>query len=110
MDTVVEMKNVTKDFRNFKLDNVSLTLEKGYTMGLVGANGAGKTTIIKLIMNLLRKDSGAINLFGMDNQLHEKEIKKRIGFVYDENVYPDHLRLDRIGAVILCDLSHGTCI
>ncbi|HPP36745.1 MAG TPA: ABC transporter ATP-binding protein, partial [Clostridiales bacterium] len=100
MDTVVEMKNVTKDFKNFRLDNVSLTLEKGYVMGLVGANGAGKTTIIKLIMNLLRKDSGSINVFGMDNQKFEKEIKQRIGFVYDENIYPEHLRLEKIGAVI----------
>jgi ABC-2 type transport system ATP-binding protein len=100
MGTVVEMINVTKDFKNFKLDNVSLTLEKGYTMGLVGPNGAGKTTVIKLIMNLLRKGSGSVNVFGLDNQKYEKEIKQRIGFVYDENIYPEHLRLERIGALI----------
>lgn len=100
METVVELRNVTKDFKNFRLEDVSLALERGYTMGLVGANGAGKTTIIKLIMNLLRKDSGTIKVFGMDNQAFEKEIKQRIGFVYDENIYPDNLRLCRIGSLI----------
>ena len=69
-------------------------------MGLVGPNGAGKTTVIKLIMNLLRKGSGSVNVFGLDNQKYEKEIKQRIGFVYDENIYPEHLRLERIGALI----------
>jgi ABC-2 type transport system ATP-binding protein len=52
-------------------------------MGLVGPNGSGKTTIIKLIMNLIRADGGQIELFGLDHRLHEEEVKRRIGFVYD---------------------------
>jgi len=52
-------------------------------MGLVGPNGAGKTTIIKLIMSLIKPDGGGIEIFGLDHLAHEKEVKGRIGFVYD---------------------------
>ena len=54
---MLEVKNLTKDFKKFKLDNVSFKLEPGYIMGFIGPNGAGKSTTIKLIMNLLKKDS-----------------------------------------------------
>lgn len=55
--------------------------------GFIGGNGAGKSTTIKLIMNLLQQDSGSISIFGMNYMQHEKEIKQRIGFVYDENIF-----------------------
>ncbi len=93
MNKILELKNVTKSFDDFKLDDISFSLEPGYVMGFVGPNGSGKTTTIKLIMNLLLKDSGSINIFGMDNTRFEEDIKERIGFVYDENVYLDNLKL-----------------
>jgi len=100
MDTILEMKNVSKSFKDFRLENINLTLERGYVMGLIGPNGAGKTSVIKLIMNLLRCDSGSISIFGMDSRTNEKEIKERIGFVYDTNIYPEHLSLGKIGSLI----------
>jgi len=60
-------------------------------MGFIGPNGAGKSTTIKLIMNLLKKDGGEIKVFGLDNIRHEKEIKNRVGFVYDENHFYEEL-------------------
>lgn len=63
---MLEIKALTKEFKDFKLDNISFNLEPGYIMGLIGPNGSGKSTIIKLIMNLLKKDSGEIELFGKD--------------------------------------------
>jgi len=100
MKNILEIKNVTKSYKDFKIDDISFNLEKGYIMGFVGANGTGKTTTIKLIMNLIKKQSGQINIFGMDNVLCEKEVKERIGFVYDENIYFEHLKIGSLAKLI----------
>ncbi len=100
MSQVLEVKNLTKTYEDFTLDHVSFTLKKGYVMGLIGPNGAGKSTIIKLIMNLIKRDSGQIKVFGMDNILHEKEIKDRIGFVYDESAFYGTLTIDEMKGLI----------
>lgn len=69
---------------DFQLHNVSLSLPKGYIMGLIGENGAGKTTLIELIMQLLVPQSGNIEIFGLPNTLSNNvAIKSHIGFVYD---------------------------
>ncbi|EGO8450400.1 ATP-binding cassette domain-containing protein, partial [Enterococcus faecalis] len=60
----LEICNLTKTFKDFKLDNVSFTLPVGFIMGLVGENGAGKTTTIKLIFDLLEKENGVVKVFG----------------------------------------------
>lgn len=100
MDNILQVQNLTKAFKDFKLDNVSFSMEKGYIMGFIGPNGAGKSTTIKLIMNLLKKDAGEIQVFGLDHIRHEKEIKNRIGFVYDENYYYEELTPEQMGKVL----------
>ena len=100
MNNTLEIKNLSKNYGDFKLDNVSFNLEKGFIMGLIGPNGAGKTTIIKSIMNLIMKDTGEIKVFGKDHQKQEIEIKKRIGFVYDSPNYYDHLTLQKLKNII----------
>lgn len=96
MDTVIELSNVTKTFKDFKINNVSLQIKKGFVTGFVGANGAGKSTVIKLIMNLLQPDSGEIRIFGLDYKKHEKEIKEHIAFVYDDHVFYENLTLNNM--------------
>ncbi len=81
----LKMINVTKEYADFKLDNVNLAVEKGTVMGLVGENGAGKTTIVKLILNAIAKNSGSIKMFGMDNVEQEIEVKEKIGYVSDDD-------------------------
>ncbi|MBQ8377733.1 MAG: ABC transporter ATP-binding protein, partial [Oscillospiraceae bacterium] len=81
----LEVNNLCKEFSDFKLDNVSFKLEKGMVMGLVGENGAGKTTIIKLILNAMNKTSGSISVFGLDSVKDEVEAKKKIGYVADDD-------------------------
>lgn len=81
----LEINNLSKKFSDFKLDNVSFRLEKGMVMGLVGENGAGKTTIIRLILNAIEKNGGNIKIFGMDNDAEEIACKERIGYVADED-------------------------
>lgn len=89
MDSILEIKDLTKIYKEFILDNISFNLSKGYIMGLIGPNGAGKSTTKKLIMNLIKKNSGSIEIFDLDNIKYEKQIKQRIGFVYDENYFYD---------------------
>lgn len=100
MDNILHVDNLCKKYKNFKLNNVSLQLPKGFIMGLIGENGAGKTTLIKLIMNLVKKDSGDIKIFDKDNVKFEREIKDRIGFVYDEVCYYDHMSLKENGNMV----------
>lgn len=100
MANILEVKNLCKAYDQFALKDVSFELPQGYVMGLVGPNGSGKTTIIKLIMNLIMKQAGDIKVFGQDHQACEAEIKARIGFVYEVPHFYANLRLRQIVALI----------
>lgn len=90
---MLKLKEVSKDFGNFKLNNISFELEEGFIMGLIGPNGSGKTTIMKLIMNLLNCDSGDIYFMGENIKNSTKKIKESIGFVYDDLYFYEHLKV-----------------
>ena len=77
---VVELNNVCKTYPAFKLDNVSFSLEKGKITGFIGRNGAGKTTAIKSMLNLIHIDSGDVCYFGLPLLGNETGIKQRIGY------------------------------
>ncbi|MFD2761579.1 ABC transporter ATP-binding protein [Lentibacillus juripiscarius] len=100
MENVVELKNVTKNFKGFSVNNMDLQVKQGFVTGFIGANGAGKSTTIKMMMNLLRPDAGEVKLFGMDYKTHEKAIKERIGFVYDGNVFFEGMNLKDIKHIV----------
>lgn len=96
MNNVLEISNVTKDYKKFKIDNISFNLPKGYIMGFIGANGAGKTTTIKLILNMIKRESGEIKVFGLDNIREEENIKEQIGVVFDECYYLEDWTLNDV--------------
>ncbi|MBE6660358.1 MAG: ATP-binding cassette domain-containing protein, partial [Ruminococcaceae bacterium] len=96
----LELKNVSKSFSGFCLDNISLTLPSGCIMGLIGENGAGKSTTIKLILDMLHKDSGTITILGKDNDKNISLIKEDIGVVMDEVGMPECLTAKQIGNVM----------
>ena len=96
MNNVLEISNVTKDYKKFKIDNISFNLPKGYIMGFIGANGAGKTTTIKLILNMIKRESGEIKVFGLDNIREEERIKEQIGVVFDECYYLEDWTLNDV--------------
>ena len=100
MDNAIEITGLRKEYKGFVLDDVSFAVPRGYIMGLIGPNGAGKTTIVKLIMNLIRRRAGEIRVFGLENRRHEREIKARIGFVYDVPLFPEDLRLETIASAV----------
>lgn len=96
----LEIRNLTKTFPGFQLDNLSLTLPQGCIMGLIGENGAGKSTTIKLILDMLRKDSGTITILGRDNQDNIRLTKEDVGVVMDEVGLPDSLTTKQVGRVM----------
>jgi len=96
----LEIKNLSKSFSGFCLDNVSLTLPSGCIMGLIGENGAGKSTTVKLILDMLHKDSGRITILGKDNGKDISLIKEDIGVVMDEVGIPECLTAKQVGKVM----------
>ena len=95
----LELNNVCKAFPGFSLDHLSLTLPAGCILGLVGENGAGKSTTIKLILDILHCDSGSITVLGKE---HTQLNKEDIGVVFDELGIPAPLNTRQVGKVMSC--------
>ena len=75
------------EFKGFRLNNISFNLKPGSITGLLGHNGAGKTTVLRLIMGMIRKDGGQVRIGNLDHILEEKKYKSRIGFVPEESFF-----------------------
>lgn len=100
MENVLEIKNLSKKYENFALKNINLELQKGTIMGIIGENGAGKSTTIKAILNIITKDRGEIKIFGKDYQANEKEIKEQIGVVLDDSFLSEYLNPTDINKIM----------
>lgn len=96
----LEIKKLTKSFKEFKLDDINLTLPGGCIMGLIGENGAGKSTLIRLILDMLHKDSGTVTVLGKDNGDNLKLTKEEIGVVTDEIGIPECLNAKQVGKIM----------
>lgn len=96
----LEIKDLTKKYDDFTLDHLNLTLPSGCIMGLIGENGAGKSTTMKLILNMIRKDEGSITILGRDNIKEERLTKEEIGVVLDEVGLPDCVTAKQVGNIM----------
>lgn len=96
----LEIKNLAKTYQDFRLENLTLTLPTGCIMGLIGENGAGKSTTIKLILNMIHKESGSITILGKDNQENISLIKEDVGVVMDEVGFPECLTAKQVGKIM----------
>lgn len=93
----IEIKNLTKKFKGFTLDNVSISLPTGCIMGLIGENGAGKSTVIKSILGIIHPDGGEINIFGKEPTA---EMKNDIGVVLDEIGIPMQFNIKNVDSIM----------
>jgi ABC-2 type transport system ATP-binding protein len=84
IDTAVEFSGVTKRYKYFTLDQVDLKLPTGYIMGFVGANGAGKSTTLRILMGLVHQDAGSVNVLGHAMPQDQAAAKREIGFVSED--------------------------
>lgn len=83
-DFAIELRGVTKRYRYFKLDNIDLKLPRGQIMGLIGANGAGKSTMIRILMGLVHQDSGQVSVLGHSMPAEQIAAKWNIGFASED--------------------------
>jgi len=78
---LLSVQNLSKNYDEFRLRNVSFSLDAGYIMGFIGANGAGKTTTLKSMLGLVRKDGGEVRVMGQDFAANEISLKQHVGFM-----------------------------
>lgn len=100
MEYAIKTRRLTKSYPEFKLDNVNFELPGGSIMGLIGDNGAGKTTFIKLLLNLIGRDEGEILVLEKDPIKCEREIKSQIGVVFDECCWSEMLSPTDINRIL----------
>ena len=101
MENAIEIHGLTKTYTGFQLGSLDLTLPEGSIMGLVGENGAGKSTTIKLLTNAIRRDSGTVSVLGVDNRTAAfQDVKEDIGIVLDEAYYPEVLNARDVGRIM----------
>ena len=97
----IEIKGLEKRYDGFQLGSFDLTLPSGCIMGLVGENGAGKSTTIKLIMNAIGRDAGEISVLGVDNRSAGfRDVQENIGVVLDEAYFPEVMSARNVGKVM----------
>ena len=100
MSNLLSLRHVEKDYGSFQLQDISLDLPGGTIMGLIGENGAGKSTTIKCILNLIRRDGGTITVLDRDNRTDERAWKEEVGVVLDECTFHDTLRARDVGKIL----------
>lgn len=97
----IEIRGLCKRYKGFSLDSLDLDLPYGCVLGLVGENGAGKSTTIRLIMDALERDGGTVSVLGADNRSREfLDLKEDIGVVLDETFVPEVISAKQLGKVM----------
>ena len=97
----IEIKGLTKRYKDFALEGLDLALPMGCVLGLVGANGAGKSTTIRLIMDAMERDGGTVEVLGVDNKSQEfQKVKEEVGVVLDETCVPEFITARQLGKIM----------
>lgn len=103
----LKLHGLTKNYADFALDNVSFSLPSGSILGLIGENGAGKSTTIRLLMNTIPRDSGEVTVLGVDNRTPQfYAVKQDIGVVMDEANFPEVLNARQVNQVMKRTFAH----
>lgn len=100
MDEILRVENLTKEYPGFTLDHVSFSVPKGTIMGLIGENGAGKSTTIRGILNLLKKDDGKVMFWDQEMSDKSVDLKEDIGVVFDKINFYDTLTALKVGKIM----------
>lgn len=100
MEYAIQVKNLTKWYKSFVLDDISFELPRGTVMGLIGENGAGKSTLISSLLGITESSSALTAILGLDMKTHSNEIKQDIGVVFNDSHYDAGLTPAHIGRVL----------
>ena len=96
----IEVEHVSYNTKTFQIENLSFTIPQGFVTGFIGSNGAGKTTMIRLIMDLLEPNTGEIKILGRQMNESAKWIKNKIGFVYSEIYFNQQWNIKKLENII----------
>jgi len=96
--TAIHMQNVTKRFKGFAIEDLTITVPEGYITGFIGPNGSGKSTVIRMMMGLVHPDEGEITIFGKPH--NDPLLKQQIGFVYDQLYLYDDFTLKQAKNIV----------
>jgi ABC-2 type transport system ATP-binding protein len=98
MKSVIQMKAISKRYgAQAALENVSLEVPEGTVFALLGENGAGKTTAIRILLGLAEPDAGSASVMGFDCKRQGLEIRRSIGYVAERPTLYEWMRVDEIG-------------
>ena len=101
MKNAIELRSICKSFGDFAIEDLNLTVPGGTICGLVGENGAGKSTTIRLLMGALRPDGGSAAVLGVDVSSPEFiRVKEEVGVVLDEAYFPETLNARQVGRIM----------
>ena len=100
MENAFEIKNLNKTYKGFAIKNINLSLPKGYIMGFVGKNGAGKSTTMNCLLGIVKADSGSIKIFGEEISQLSPQDKEKIGVVLDGFPFADILTINDIAKIL----------
>ena len=98
MNNALIISGLTKTYKDFVLDNVSFSVPSGSIVGLIGENGAGKSTTINAVLGLIQKEDGYVSVLGKDGL--DNETKEQIGAVFDGSNYPEILSPRKINRIM----------
>ena len=87
----LKLTNITKKYDDFLLDKVSFNVPKGNIVGLIGENGAGKSTTLNSILEIIERDSGDVFILDSEKNIISNDIREKIGVVFDGNNFPEDL-------------------
>lgn len=99
MKAILSVQGLGKMYPGFQLEDVSFTLQPGRIMGLIGKNGAGKSTTLKALLNMVQPDSGTVTMFGARMNENERDIKEKVGVVFGGIDFYPLKRLSTITAI-----------
>ncbi len=96
----LKITNITKKYDDFLLDKVSFNVPKGNIVGLIGENGAGKSTTLNSILDIIERDSGDVFILDSEKNRISNDIREKIGVVFDGNNFPEDLTPQKLNNVL----------
>ena len=99
MQNILEIRDLGRSYVNFRLEHISLSIPGGTIMGLVGENGAGKSTTIRAALGLIRKDAGEVLYCGEPLTTDSAAMKEQIGVVFDSICFYPELTVEKAGKI-----------